>query len=312
MSKNSSDFNGQLASSNKPLVSIIMNCYNGDQYLREALDSVVAQTYGNWELIFWDNQSTDNSSTILKNYKDKRFRYFSAPKHTELGKARRLAIHQSLGEWVAILDVDDIWISCKLEAQFALLKSFSKKEKVSLIYGRTNVFSETLQHSTKQQKVVDLNLFEKLINGNFIVCSSVLFRKSTYDELGGFSPQYDHAYDYDLLLKIVNEHEVLYVDKVIVRYRIHKNNLSKCQTEISVLEDYRIVSQYFPDSRACHRMKTIIIDYIILLIRTGQYAKIVKIFPIIPFFHLFFYVFIKLVTRITSIPQNLLTKKGDK
>ena len=59
-----------------PLISIIMNCYNGEKYLQEALDSVINQTYKNWEIIFWDNQSTDNSSFILKSYKDHRIKYF--------------------------------------------------------------------------------------------------------------------------------------------------------------------------------------------------------------------------------------------
>ena len=61
---------------NRPLVSIIMNCYNGEQYLPQALNSVVDQTYGNWELIFWDNQSTDKSAEIFKKYNDIRFKYF--------------------------------------------------------------------------------------------------------------------------------------------------------------------------------------------------------------------------------------------
>ncbi len=64
----------------QPLVSIIMNCLNGEKYLSNAIDSVIKQTYKNWELIFWDNQSTDNSASILKRYKDKRIKYFYSKK----------------------------------------------------------------------------------------------------------------------------------------------------------------------------------------------------------------------------------------
>ena len=67
----------------KPLVSILMNCYNGEKFLREAIESVLAQTYNNWELIFWDNQSTDRSAEIFKSYFDKRLKYFYALKHTQ-------------------------------------------------------------------------------------------------------------------------------------------------------------------------------------------------------------------------------------
>ena len=69
---------------NEPLVSIIMNCYNGEEYLRDAIDSVINQTYDNWELIFWDNVSTDKSAEIFKSYKDKRLKYYCASAHTKI------------------------------------------------------------------------------------------------------------------------------------------------------------------------------------------------------------------------------------
>ena len=69
-----------------------MNCYNGQEFLKHSIESVISQTYKNWELIFWDNKSTDNSSKILKKYKDKRIKYFYAKKYTTLYEARNLAI----------------------------------------------------------------------------------------------------------------------------------------------------------------------------------------------------------------------------
>ena len=99
---------------NKPLVSIIMNCYNSSLYLKEALDSVLNQTYNNWEIIFWDNQSSDKSAIIFKEYVDSRFKYFYAPTHTNLGEARKLAVQNSKGSWIAFLDCDDYWLLTKL------------------------------------------------------------------------------------------------------------------------------------------------------------------------------------------------------
>ena len=61
-----------------PLISIIMNCYNGDKYLKKSINSILQQSYNNWELIFWDNQSTDKSKKILLSYKDKRVKYFKS------------------------------------------------------------------------------------------------------------------------------------------------------------------------------------------------------------------------------------------
>ena len=93
----------------EPLVSIIMNCYNGEKYLREALNSVIEQTFQNWELIFWDNQSSDRSAFVFKRYDEKRFKYFYSPKHTLLYEARNYAIEKASGEFYAFLDVDDWW-----------------------------------------------------------------------------------------------------------------------------------------------------------------------------------------------------------
>ena len=114
----------------QPLVSIIINCYNGETYLHESIKSVLAQTYKNWEIIFWDNKSTDKSEEIFKSYNDKRFRYFLADEHTSLYKARNLAIKKSKGELISFIDTDDLWVKNKLELQVPLFKNFN----VSLAY----------------------------------------------------------------------------------------------------------------------------------------------------------------------------------
>ena len=107
----------------KPLVSIIMNCYNGERFLQESIKSVLSQTYENWELIFWDNQSKDKSAEIFKSFNDKRLKYYFAEKHTLLSEARNEAIKRSTGEFVAFLDTDDYWERDKLELQLPLFKN---------------------------------------------------------------------------------------------------------------------------------------------------------------------------------------------
>ena len=102
---------------NNSLVSIIINCFNGEKYLNEALVSVLSQSYNNWEVIFWDNQSNDSSASIFKSFKDKRFKYFYADSHTSLYKARNLAIEKSKGDFIAFLDTDDLWDQNKLKLQ---------------------------------------------------------------------------------------------------------------------------------------------------------------------------------------------------
>ena len=99
----------------QPLVSIIMNCFNGELFLKDSIKSVLDQTYKNWELIFWDNKSTDKSAEIFKSFKDKRLKYFYADEHTSLYKARNLAIDKSKGDFISFLDTDDLLNQNKLE-----------------------------------------------------------------------------------------------------------------------------------------------------------------------------------------------------
>ena len=92
------------------LVSIIVNCLNGEAYIAAALDSALAQSFEDWELIFYDDQSTDGSAEIFHSYTDPRFRYILAKQPLELTPARDEAIRHSCGEWVAFLDQDDLWM----------------------------------------------------------------------------------------------------------------------------------------------------------------------------------------------------------
>ena len=132
----------------KGLVSIILNCYNGEKYLKEALDTVVQQNYHNWELIFWDNKSTDDSKKIFESYKLKKFKYFCSENLTTLYKARNLALKQCKGEYIAFIDSDDKWETNKLEKQ---IKLFQNKE-VGLVYGNLWILNEKFKKKKYFQK----------------------------------------------------------------------------------------------------------------------------------------------------------------
>ena len=108
-----------------------MNCYNGQRYLSEAIKSVINQTYKNWELIFYDNCSTDNSKEIFKSFNDKRLKYFKSKKKLKLYKARNMAIQKSTGKFITFLDTDDIWLQNKLKIQIQFL---SKNKQAQFIY----------------------------------------------------------------------------------------------------------------------------------------------------------------------------------
>lgn len=163
-----------------PTVSIIMNVRNGAATLREALESALAQTYRDWEVIVWDDCSSDDSARIVAEFADPRLGYFLAPHDTSLGQARDLAMRHAHGEWLAFLDQDDIWLPRKLEFQMALTDS----PQVSLIYGRTVCFYPGGRQRDYDQfhEFSDLpegDIFAELLGrGCFIAMSSALIRRS--------------------------------------------------------------------------------------------------------------------------------------
>ena len=119
-----------------PLVSVIINCRNGEEYLDNCIKSVLNQTYKNWEIIFFDNNSSDKSSKQIKSYKDQRIKYFKSKKTYTLYKARNLAVSKSDAEFITFLDVDDWWVKTKLEEQ---INFFLSNPSLDIIY--SNLYS---------------------------------------------------------------------------------------------------------------------------------------------------------------------------
>lgn len=241
----------------QPLVSVIMNCYNSEKYLREAIDSVLAQTYQNWEIIFWDNQSTDRSAEIFKSYQNSRMRYFYAPEHTTLGQARNLAVEQAAGEWCAFLDCDDLWLPVKLEKQVCIIQE--EGPSLGLIYGRSRcqieesglntvlgISSKANEQEGVKESLLEGNIFLSLLKLNFISLVSGMVRRSAYWSIGGIDPAFKQSEDYDLFLKISRCFKIRAVQEVVCIYRIHSSNLTHTQAWNNYQENIVIVSQYLP------------------------------------------------------------------
>ena len=113
------------------LVSIIMTCYNGESFLKDAVKSIINQTYFNWELIFYDNNSTDKSAEIIKNFQDKRIKYFKSDKLVNLGTIRKIAFSKCQGDFISFLDVDDYWSKFKLQMQ---IEKFKINNSTDIVY----------------------------------------------------------------------------------------------------------------------------------------------------------------------------------
>ena len=104
----------------RPLISIIINCFNGEKYLKECLNSVEKQDFDDYEVVFWDNNSTDDSRLIYQSFSDERFKYFNDYEHVKWHHARNKALKQTKGKFITFLDVDDLWYPFKLTNKLKL------------------------------------------------------------------------------------------------------------------------------------------------------------------------------------------------
>jgi glycosyltransferase involved in cell wall biosynthesis len=209
-----------------PLVSVLVNCFNSERYLRQALDSVVAQTYQRWELVFWDNRSTDASAATVQSYDDPRIRYFLAPVHTSLGEARSLAVEQVRGQFIAILDCDDLWYPEKLERQMALA---AEMPTAGVLYSGYDIISSTgvkRAESFRRAVARSGDVFPELLRQDFTVCwPTVVFRTEALEEAGTFAPM-RYVEDLEILLRVASRRPFAYTKERLAAYRVHDSQLS--------------------------------------------------------------------------------------
>jgi glycosyltransferase involved in cell wall biosynthesis len=212
---------------NLPLVSVIMNCFNGERYLREAIDSVYSQTYPNWEIIFWDNASTDSSGEIANSY-DNRMRYFRGEETTSLGEARNKAMEQARGEFIAFLDCDDLWFPEKLEKQVPLFHD----PKVGIVFCDTIYFNDNGEGERlySRRKYCTGSCFAKLLIDNFISIPSVVIRRDALiEQKEWFDLRFSMNEECDLFIRISFNWHLDMVAEPLAKWRLHPASLTSRQ-----------------------------------------------------------------------------------
>ena len=203
-----------------PEISLIINCFNEAKFVRETLDSVFSQTFQDWEIVFWDNASTDGSGEIATGYGE-RVRYFRSKTTIPLGSARKCAYEKTVGEYIAILDADDIWLPEKLERQLQL---FDADPEVGMTYCDAIYFDEKGDQNRlfKLTNPYSGRIFGKLLAKNFIFSSTMMFRRSAIEKLGrAFDDRFARAQDYDLSLRMAYHYPIDYVDEPLTKWRIN-------------------------------------------------------------------------------------------
>ncbi len=226
-----------------------MNCRNGAEYIQEAVDSLLAQTYADWELVAWDDGSTDETCAILRSFRDSRFRVVSSAKSESLGQSRRMAIEACRGEWVAFLDQDDIWAPTKLARQVEVA---DWHPECAIIYGRTLRFGEAVQlkeydHRHEWSALPEGEIFEQLFKDSCFICmSSSMLRASAIAQVPQIPDEIRLTPDYYLYLTLARTFTAYAVQEPVCFYRWHSGNLTKLKGQQVQWECLGLLDQFAP------------------------------------------------------------------
>lgn len=236
-------------------VSIVMPAYNAAGFIAESIDSVIAQSFQDWELIIIDNGSTDNTKEVVAQFtrKDSRIKCINWQVNKKQGKARNAGIANSNYELIAFLDADDLWLPEKLAVQVKQINDLN----VDLVFSNAYIF-ESLpvrrdrNMDASEQFLEGLSGVEKMLERNQVPILTVLVKKKALQAVGCFTEEVviQNAEDYHLWLKLLIQGNRFYgSDQILAAYRVH-NNAASTDNKLAfrqVVEALRDLMATFPD-----------------------------------------------------------------
>jgi glycosyltransferase involved in cell wall biosynthesis len=226
-----------------PKVSIILPLYNGAKWISQAIESVLAQTYKDFELIIVDDGSTDNSREIISSYQyDKRVHYIYQ-ENRGFSSALNRGINESRGEYIGFIGQDDLYMQNKLKIQ---VKYLDKHKDVDLLH--SNYYFIDSNGKVRGVRFIKIPKFtskrkmiEYLFINNFIGFETVLIRRRCFDEVGLFDERMKAFSDHDMWLRIAGKFNIDYINAVLVKKRIHELQLSKIAIKECINDEFLMI-----------------------------------------------------------------------
>ena len=222
-----------------PEVSVVMPSYNYGRYLSQTIESVLAQSFQDFELVIVDDGSSDNSAEIIKKYaaKDKRIKYKIFPKNKGACVAHNLANNMATGNYFAVINADDIWLPHKLERQLACFAEdktlgavFALPEFVDSSGRRVRIGNNPFLDSLKPQNNYEwMNYF--FLRGNCVCHPTALIKKKCYDDVGHYRFALRSLPDFDMWTRMFFKYKVKVLDEKLIQFR--KHDLSESSANIS-------------------------------------------------------------------------------
>jgi glycosyltransferase involved in cell wall biosynthesis len=235
----------------KPLVSVIMPAYNEARTISESMDSVLAQTFGDWELIVVDDGSIDDTRVIVDRYaaRDKRIRCIGQ-KNKGPAAARNTGLRQAAGEYIAFADADDLWVSDKLEKQLKALRSHQRLVSYSsaeYFYGKAAPQSRKVIMFADEPPKTRKEFLRSLLCGSkkLAVTSSVMFPRDALARTGMFDEDLVNAEDWDLWIRMAEEYDFQPFQEPLFKRRKHAQSLtSGLNVDFMVRNHRKVLDKY--------------------------------------------------------------------
>jgi glycosyltransferase involved in cell wall biosynthesis len=219
-----------------PELSVIMSVYNSEKYLKEAIESILNQTFANFEFIIVNDASTDNSHKIIQGYDDDRIVLVNNKENLGLTKSLNNALDIAKGNYVARQDSDDISVDSRLEKQF---KYFIDNPDVILL-GSNIIKIDYNRNVLGPELKIETPKFSDLLIKNQFNHGSVMFLKDVVLDLGGYDELFRYVQDYDLWLRIAKKYQVKNLNEILYELRIHEETIGFNKIEESEL--YRLLA----------------------------------------------------------------------
>lgn len=211
-----------------PLISIVMVNYNHEDFLEEAILSVIKQTYLNWELIIVDDGSTDGSRNIIRKFHDSRIKPIYLKENGHICVATNIGLKEVKGDYIARLDSDDVWREDKLEQQ---IKFMQRNSDIGLCFTKLDIIDQDSRVVPREESLDLYNLYDNrqksrgdwlkffFFYGNSLIQSSMLMRAEVLDKIGMFNLAYVQTHDFDFFVRAVKHYEFGFIEEPLLKYR---------------------------------------------------------------------------------------------
>ena len=218
----------------KELISIIMPSYNTAKFIKETIDSVLSQTYTNWELIIVDDCSTDNTDEIVSQLADERIKYIKNEKNSGAAVSRNRALKEANGKWIAFLDSDDVWLPEKLEKQIAFMKENGYKFSYTAYEEMDEESKLTGVSVTGPKKITKTGMYNYCWPG----CLTIMYDADTIGLVQIENLKKNN--DYAMWLKAIQKADCYLLDKTLAKYRIRSGSISR-HSKLKLIEHHYIL-----------------------------------------------------------------------